>query len=216
MRTLDTGRDSVAPRSFIRSLVRLTVLGAAVAAFAPGSAHAGLLTTGSASTCDTEVGKPFAPWGDDANYILVGGGSFEGANSWKLRDGAAIVRGNEPFYVRGPGSRSLYLPAGASATSPTTCFAFADWHLRLFARNVSGQYGAIRVEVLVPSLLGILSILDGGTITADGQWKPSPRIGLLVSNVTSILGTKAVSVRLTALRAGFQVDDVHLDPYKSS
>ena len=206
----------MAPRSFIRSFVRLAVLGAAVAAFAPGSAQAGLLTTGPAETCDPNVGKPFAPWGDEAYYILVGGGSFEGMNSWKLRDGAAIVRGNEPFYVRGPGNRSLYLPAGASATSPTTCFVFADWHLRLFARNVSGQYGAIKVEVLVPSLLGVLSILDGGVITADGRWKPSPRIGLLVSNATSFLGTKAVAVRLTAARAGFQVDDVYLDPYKSS
>ena len=81
---------------------------------------------------------------------------------------------------------------------------------------MSGQDGSIKVEVLVPSLLGVLSILDGGMITADEQWKPSPRIGLLVSNLTSILGTKAVSVRLTAARAGFQVDDVHLDPYKSS
>jgi hypothetical protein len=209
-------RNHAAGRHASARRTRLALLAAFVALVVSGPAHAGLLTTGTAATCDQTASQPFSRWDDSARYILVGGGSFEGTNSWTLRGGAAIVAGNEPFYVRrSTDSRSLYLPAGASATSPTTCFKFADWHLRLFTRNTAGQYGGVKVEVLVPSLLGILSILDGGTISASGEWKPSPRIGLLVSNLTSILGTKAVAVRLTAVGAGFQVDDVYLDPWKS-
>jgi hypothetical protein len=69
--------------------------------------------------------------------------------------------------------------------------------------------------VVVKSLLGVLSVLDGGTVGSNGVWAPSPRVGLLLSNVTSLLGTRAVSFRFKASGAAFQVDDVYLDPWKS-
>jgi len=37
---------------------------------------------------------------------------------------------------------------------------------------------------------------------------------MLLCNVTSLLGTKAVSLRLRAVNAAFQVDDVYIDPFK--
>jgi hypothetical protein len=42
------------------------------------------------------------------------------------------------------------------------------------------------------------------------------RLALLLGNVTSLLGTKAVAFRFTPLGSGaaFQIDDVHLDPWK--
>ena len=58
---------------------------------------------------------------DPISYTLVPGGDFEsGAAGWKLTGGASRHVGNEPgFYLRGAGdNRSLYLPAGSSATSP--------------------------------------------------------------------------------------------------
>jgi hypothetical protein len=189
----------------------------ATLAFAPASASAGLLTTGSASSCDA-ASKPFAPWSDYANYIPVPGGSFEnGTPAWKLSGGASIVAGNEPFYVRAAGDkRSLYLPAGSSATSPTVCFNFGDWHMRFFARN-SGS-GSIRVDILVPSALGLVSMLDGGAVNADGTWDPTPRVSTLLTNVGGLLNlTKAVAFRLRATKgASFRVDDVYLDPFKGS
>jgi hypothetical protein len=98
------------------------------------------------------------------------------------------------------------------------CFALADWHLRLFARNVGSSRGQVRVQVIVPSLLGVLSVLDGGTVSAGNAWQPSPRLALLLCNVTSLLGTKAVAFRFTPVGAGaaFQLDDVYLDPWKST
>ncbi len=70
--------------------------------------------------------------------------------------------------------------------------------------------------MVVPSPLGALSILDGGMVTAGYTWQPSPWLALLLSNVTSLLGTKAVAFRFTPVGAGaaFQIDDVYLDPWK--
>jgi hypothetical protein len=194
------------------------ILGLALAAIAPSSAEAQLLGTAPAAYCDTNASQPFAPWSDYAHYVLTPGGSFEsGSVPWSLSGGAAVVPGNEPFYVRSRNDkRSLSLPGGSSAVTPTMCFALGDWHLRFFARN-AGSAGSLKVDVLVRSLTGVLTVLDGGTISASGEWRPSPRIGLLVCNVTSLVGTKAVAFRFRSIGSGarFQIDDVYLDPWKS-
>jgi hypothetical protein len=194
---------------------------AAIAAFAGlgGSASAGLLTTGGASSCDP-ASQPFAPWGDYANYIPVPGGSFEsGAPSWKLAGGASVVAGNEPYYVRSSSDRrSLYMPAGSTATSPTVCFAFGDWHMRFFTRNGGSSLSTLKIQILVPNLVGVVSVLDGGTVRADGTWDPSPQVSALLTNVGGLLGvTQAVAFRFRASSgAAFRVDDVYLDPFKGS
>jgi hypothetical protein len=180
-------------------------------------ANAGLLGTGSASYCDPYSFLAFKPWGDTANYMLTPGGSFEANTpSWKLSGGAKIVPGNEPFFIRAKGdSRSLYMPAGSSATTPTMCFAAGDWHMRFvgISRTKSSK---LRVTVTVNSLLGLVSILDGGTVSADGTWKPSPKVGLLLTNVGGLLTTKAISLRFTATSGTTQIDDVYLDPFKDT
>ena len=114
---------------------------------------------------------------------------------------------------------SLLLPSGSSAYSGTVCFAFGDWHMRFVMRNVGSSRGSLRVQVIVPSLLGgLLTILDAGTVSSGGTWTPSPRLELLLSNVTSLLGTKAVAFRFTPVGYGaaYQIDDVYLDPWKST
>lgn len=62
------------------------------------------------------------------------------------------------------------------------------------------------------------TILDGGTVKGTGAWSPSPRLGLALSNVTSLLGTRAVAFRFTPVGAGaaYQIDDVYLDPWKGT
>ncbi len=205
------------PRSRLTRAARRLGLVGLLALAVPASAQADLLGTESASGCDS-TSTPFAPWADYANYGLVPGGSFEpGMPSWSLAGGAEIVAGNEPFYVRGDdGKRSLLLPAGSSALSPTTCFEFGDWHARFFVRN-AGATGVPEVDIVVRSLLGTLSVLGGGYVTAESAWQPSPRMSALVSNVGALLGTKAVAIRLRSNGSGaaFQVDDVYLDPFKS-
>jgi hypothetical protein len=203
---------------FLGSRFTIAFAGAvtAVALWAP-TAGAGLLFTGPAATCETSASQPFKPWGDTANYVLLPGGSFEGgAPGWSLSGGATIRAGNEPFYVRSAGDRSsLYMPAGSTVTTPTMCFSLGDWHLRFFARKAVSGSGSIRVTVVVKTLVGVLTILDGGTVSSTGVWAPSPRVALLVSNVTSLIGTRAVAFRFKASGTAFQVDDVYLDPWKS-
>ena len=194
---------------------------AIIAALALSStAKAGLIGTGPASYCDPTPTQPFAAWGDSAYYAHLLNGDFEnGATAWALAGGTHVVSGNEPFYVGGDktDSHSLLLPAGSSAYSGTVCFALGDWDLRFLMRNVGSSSGALHIQVIVPSLLGgLLTILDGGTVSSGSSWTPSPRLQLLLCNVTSLLGTKAVAFRFTPVGYGaaYQIDDVYLDPWK--
>jgi hypothetical protein len=200
------------------------VLGTTVAAVVLATpAQAGLLTgllpglvspADSPSTCDTNVSQPFTPWGDRANYVLTPGGSFEaGGPSWTLSRGVRIVRGNESFYVRSKSDRySLYMPSGSSVITPPMCFAAGDWKMRFFATGG----GKVRVQVRVKSLLGLLSVLDGGTFKSGSTWRPSPEIGLLVTYLGGVLATDSVSFRLIARDGAVRIDDVYLDPWKST
>jgi hypothetical protein len=140
-----------------------------------------------------------------------------GSTAWLLSGGARVVSGNEPYYLSGNTGdhNSLLLPAGSSAYSGTVCFALGDWHLRLMMKRLSAT-GGLHVQVIVPSLLGILTVLDGGTVSGTSTWAPSPRLQLLLSNVISLLGTRAVAFRFTPVGVGasYQIDDVYLDPWK--
>ena len=194
-----------------------------VAALAVTStAKAGLIGTGSASYCDPTSSKNFAAYGDYANYASLFNSGFESSSTgWSLSGSARVVSGNEPAHISGTArdSHSLLLPSGSSAYSSTVCFAFGDWHLRFFAKNVGSSTGALRVQVVVPSLTGgLLTILDGGTVSAGGTWAPSPRVELALCNVTSLLGTRAVAFRFTPVGYGaaFQIDDIYLDPWKDT
>ena len=165
------------------------------------------------TTCDTNASQPFARWGDTSSYVLVPGGSFEaGSAAWKLSGGAKIVYGNEPFYVRSSADRhSLYLPAGSSVTTPPMCFGLGDWKVRFF----SVGSGTVRVKIVVKSLLGVLSVLDGGSASSGSTWQPSPEVRMLLTNVTGLLATDSISLRfIPANTAGVRIDDVYLDPWK--
>jgi hypothetical protein len=166
------------------------------------------------SVCDPNSVQPFARFGDSNHYVLVPGGAFEsGDPAWKMSGGAKVVRGNEPFYVHErDDQQSLLLPDGSVVTSPAMCFDPGDWHFRFF---VSGS-GSVRVKVVVKSVVGIISTLDGGTVRAGSTWKPSPEVGLLITNLCGVLATDSVSVRLSPVRdSNIRVDDVYLDPWKS-
>ena len=204
---------------------RLSImLGTTVAAVVLATpAQAGLLTgllpglvspADSPSTCDPNASQPFMPWRDSAYYVLTPGGSFEpGSQGWTMSRGVRIVSGNETYYVRSKSDRySLYMPSGSSVTTPPMCFAAGDWKMRFFAKGG----GTVRVQVRVKSLLGVLSILDGGTFKSGSTWRPSPEIGLLVTNLGGVLATDSVSFRLIARDGAVRIDDVYLDPWKST
>jgi hypothetical protein len=194
---------------------------AIIAAFAlvpTAKANAAVSRSGAASYCDPTSSQVFSRFSDSAYYARMLNGGFEnGSTAWVLSGGARVVSGNEPYYLTGNtgDSHSLLLPGGSSAYSGTVCFKLGDWHLRFMAKRLSTS-GGLRVQVIVPSLLGILTILDGGTVSGSGTWAPSPRMALLLSNVLSLVGTRAVAFRFTPVGAGasYQIDDVYLDPWK--
>jgi hypothetical protein len=193
---------------------------AIIAAFAlapTAKAKAAVIRSGPASYCDPTSSQVFSRFGDSSYYARMLNGGFEsGSTAWGLSGGARVVSGNEPYYLSGSrsDSHSLLLPAGSSAYSGTVCFALGDWHLRFMMKRLSST-GGLRVQVIVPSLLGIVTILDGGTVSGSGNWAPSPRMALLLSNVLSLIDTRAVAFRFTPVNGGsFQIDDVYLDPWK--
>ena len=181
---------------------------ATAAGAAPAYANLGL-------SCPSPTSTPFAPWSDDANYAFVPDGGFEGGGSgWSLSGGARVVSGNESFYVHSKTDKaSLSLPAGASATSPPMCISLLSSKMRFLVVGSTGS--SVKVQVIYRGLLSsVLGILDGGTISAGGSWKPSPAIGMLGGAVPLL--TQSVSFRFTALNGAAAIDDVYLDPMKSS
>jgi hypothetical protein len=67
-------------------------------------------------------------------------------------------------------------------------------------------------KIVVKSLLGVL---DGGTGSSGSTWRPSPKVGLLLTNITGLLPVDSISLRfIPANTAGIRIDDVYLDPWK--
>jgi hypothetical protein len=202
----------------MRSLLGVVVIAALALS---STAKAGLIGTGPGSYCDTDPTQNFSRFGDFSFYASLSNGGFEGSGGWVMSGGARTVSGNEPFFISGnrSDSHSMLLPAGSSAYSGTVCFAPGDWNLRFLMRNVGSSSGGLHIQVIVPSLSGgLLSVLDGGTVKGSGTWAPSPRVHLLLSNVTGLIGTRAVAFKFTpvGLVAAYQIDDVYLDPWKGT
>jgi hypothetical protein len=203
----------VAAKSFVRRARALAAIGLATAAVvmafgaAPASAGLGL-------ACPSPTSTPFAPWSDYANYAFSPDGGFEGgATGWSL-SGARVVPGNESFDLHSNSdSRSLSLPEGASATSPLMCISLLSGKMRFVARGDNGA--KVRVQIIYRGLLSsVLGVLDGGTYSVGGGWKPSPEVGML-GGVLPLL-TTGVQFKFTASNGAVFLDDVYLDPMKSS
>jgi hypothetical protein len=204
------------------SKIRMGVVAASsslamLAAVAP-SAHAGLLSLAT-GPCGQQEFQPFTPWGDSATYVQVPGGTFEsGAMGWSLRGGAAVVSGNESYKVSGPGSHSLSLPAGSSATSPPQCTGIDHPSARLFVRNSGSSSSRLNVWATYPLLLGLPYRAYLGQISGSGTWQPSSpvQIGLLNNTLGSLtLGESTISFTFAPAdnTGNWQIDDVYLDPY---
>ena len=175
---------------------------------APASAGLGL-------ACPSPTSTPFAPWSDYSHYAFAPDGGFEaGASGWSLSGGARAGAGNESFYVHSKTDKaSLSLPVGASATSPPMCISLLSSKMRFIARGDAGS--KVKVQIIYRGLLSsVLGILDGGTFAAGESWKPSPAIGMLGGTLPLL--TSGVSFRFTAVGGAAAIDDVYLDPMKSS
>ena len=195
----------------VRAVIVLGLVGGAIAlavGAAPASAGLGL-------ACPSPTSVPFTGWRDYSNYAFSPDGGFEGGGSgWSLTGGARVVSGNESFYLHNSADKlSLSLPAGASATSPPMCISLFSSKMRFLSR---GSFGSkIKVQIVYRGLLSsLLGIFDGGSISPSGSWNASPAIGMLGGTLPLL--TASVSFRFTAVGAAASIDDVYLDPMKSS
>ena len=118
-----------------------------------------------------------------------------------------------------PHRLALPLPApGKLGDDTVDVLRSGDWNLRLFATSRSTSTSYLKVTVIVRSVIGELSIVDGGKISSSSNWQPSPKIHLLLTNLTGLLGTRAAFFRFTPVGPGgaWRIDDVYLDPFKST
>ena len=197
----------------VRLSVTVTAALAALAIAAP-SAGASLLD----GCPDADAVQPFLPWGDQSWYVLAPDGGFEeGGDAWSLRDGAAVVRGNETFQVGGShDSRSLALPDGSQATSADVCIGLDSPTMRFFARNDGDPGGLLSVSVVVDTLLGRLTV-PVGSVDGTDAWHPTPPF-LLLANLTALPivndGTASIQLRFEAQGGDWRIDDVYVDPWK--
>jgi hypothetical protein len=177
-------------------------------------AAAGVLDGG----CGQQVFQPFLPWLDPGAYFLVAGGDFEtGAAGWTLA-GARVSSGNEPWHVAGAGTNALTLPAGARAASPSACIGLLNPTLRFFARGTGGLLGLGRLEVDADvTVAGLTTTLPVGVVTGSGSYAPTLPLPLLANLTTPLAGgSGSVTLRFHALLGNWQVDDVYIDPFKTS
>lgn len=189
------------------ALALVTGIAALAGTAAPASAGLGL-------ACPDPTTKPFTAWSDYANYAFVPNGGFESAaNGWSVY-GGNVASGNESFYVHSKSDLySLQLQSGGSATSPAMCISLLSGKMRFVAKGATGT--KVKVQIIYRGLLSsVLGILDGGTYSVGSGWTPSPQVGMLGGTLPLL--TASVSFRFTAVNGSASIDDVYLDPMKSS
>jgi hypothetical protein len=165
----------------------------------------------------TPTTKAFAAFGDNSNYSLAPGGSFEsGASGWSLT-GANVVSGNESYKVGGAAdSKSLALQATGRAVSPAFCVAQQHPTFRLFARRTSGSWGVLYAKVRWTDSGVTNETVVGSYSASDTAWHATQAF-----NLAQVLGIwnsdQAVQAQLvfTAETGGgnWAIDDVYVDPY---
>jgi hypothetical protein len=153
----------------------------------------------------------FSPWGDGAGYYFAPNGGFEsGTTGWAVAGGASVVSANEPWSLGGAGTHALQVPKGGSAAT-VVCYGLTYPGVRFFVAGVKGT-AKVHVRVFARSLLGVVSVLDGGSFSAGTAWAPSPKISTLFSAIAAPLGSKAMQLQFTVESGTARIDDLFVDP----
>jgi len=188
---------------------KLKLLVMTVSAAIAALSAAPLATAAPTATCPTVTPAPvFAQWGDLNPYVLSQGGSMEESKWWK---GGTFVSDNDPYFLAGPGKKSLRLVNGGSAVSAWVCQGTSYPTMRFMVRNAGSA--TAKLDVLM-TVSGVSYALKLATITAGSAWAPSPIISvptaLLPDGVT--LSDVQVAFAASGTGADFRVDDLFIDP----
>lgn len=198
-------------------IVRILFTAVAATAAMASSASAGALTASAGSCVDRAFETPFKPWMDPASYVLAPDGGLEnGGAGWSMAGGAAVVSGNESFFVGGDDHAStLRLPPGSSAQTGVMCVGIEHPTLRIFTKASPAFGSRLRVEAVWEDAAGNARDTTIGVVDGGSTWAPSPVMVITTSLLTLLPGNHTpVAFRFTPLGSGtWTVDDVYVDPY---
>jgi hypothetical protein len=197
------------PLRLRRLLLAAVVVGAVVTAgvLSPAGARAAVSCTPGAGA------QVFLPWNDSRSYVLAPGGDFESPAGWTLAGGAVVGSGNESFYVHARSdSKSLIIPVGGSAVTPSICIDPTQPTLRFWMNGPSAHSGVkLNVDMTYTDQFGNVKTTSMGTINGSRSWDLSHSLG-----IPQKLASPTVQFRFTVTGRGsasFKLDDVYIDPY---
>jgi hypothetical protein len=207
-----------------KSARNLMALLTALVALAAASASPAAAADGSLLGCGYQPVHPFMRFLDPLPYTLLPGGDFEsGAQGWKLSGGARVAAGNESFFATSAGdTRSLVLPPGSSATSPTMCMGLVLPIVRFFSSG-GALLSYMQVEALYTDASGrqrSIVLLPVGL--PSKTWIPNlPMLqlggalnALTLNGLTSEIALRFTPRGLLFGSGTWKVDDIYVDPWK--
>ncbi len=198
----------------------------ALVPFAAAALTLALPAVAQAASCPKQATtKAFAKFGDDADYALAPRGDFEtGTAGWSLFN-ARTVAGNETAGVL-PGVRSLGLGTGwisgpTLVTSPEFCVSDEHPYFR-YLLKANGAVGLLATFISYRDSNGSLVQQqvksNVSTNLFPGKWKPSDLNPLSVNLAIGpgqIKYVRLVFVTPASMNgAGYQIDNVMIDPYR--
>jgi hypothetical protein len=159
-----------------------------------------------------ETAKVFAGEGDEGNYALVAGGTFQnGAPGWSLT-GAGVVAGEGPG-----GTNALVLKPYAQAASPSFCVSSEYPTFRFLERQLgpSSFFSSLSVRLRWYDAMHVRREVEVASLSNDGQWGPSPTLEL-ASRLPLWMPNSTLRVQLVfkTSAVAWAIDDVYIDPYR--
>jgi hypothetical protein len=175
--------------------------------------------TRATTACDPTQTRPFQPWGDRGLYVLAPGGALESeTNTWRLRGGAKLARGNEPYHVHDASdNESLSLPSGSLAQTNKVCLELTSPIMRFFIINTGSSTSLLEIIVMFRAADGtLLESAPVATLSAGPSWQPTLPLSIL-ANTAVPMGTKTVQFEFTPVGdgSGWRIDDLYVDPWVS-
>jgi hypothetical protein len=181
---------------------------------------AGLVATAgqvSASSCPTRTtSKPFTAWGDDNDYFVVPGGTFESSPGWSYFGNISVVNDQAPWKVNGSThSKALNLPAYTTAMPPNMCIASNVDLIRFFYKDpgVSGARLLVKIEAWNSAGTNGRVIKEYRISSGKSGWKLSSTLAL--PNNRDSKGEQMITITVTPVdtAATWRIDDMMLDPW---
>jgi hypothetical protein len=172
--------------------------------------------TATAACPDAPTSRPFAAWGDAADYVLAPGGAFEGSLSWTVKGAPTLVAENSPFQLGGLGATSVRLTGRQAITSPELCVTAVHPYLRFMGR-ARDRSSRLVLEVLWYDK-GVYKekVLEEHPADLWQRWAPSKVVPLGGALPTGSDEIHQVRLRFK-LKDGvgdWLVDDLFVDPVK--